>query len=64
MRTQTIQFTFKKKTYTFSRSVTAPATGTLEFIYECYKKVGAKPSQVSNRIMTHSNWNFWCGYTP
>lgn len=61
---QTIKFTFKKKTYTASRPVATPVVGTLEFIYECYNKVGAKPSQVSNRMMTYSNCNFWFGYRP
>lgn len=62
MRTQTIRFNFKGKTHTFSRPIATPVSGTADFIKDCYAKVGAKPKQVTRREMTHTGWNFWCGF--
>lgn len=63
MTTQTIKFNHKNKTYTFSRKVTTPTTGTFEFIKECCAKAGADPKRITHRMMTHSDWHFWCGFT-
>lgn len=63
MRTQTIRFKFKGMTHTFSRPITIPVTGTVDFIKDCYARIGAKPKQVTCREMTLTGWNFWCGFT-
>ena len=62
MEIQTIRFKFNKKTYTFSRRVDTPVDDTLEFILNCYEKVGAKRTQVTCREMTYRSWNFWVDY--
>ena len=65
MNTMTISFKFKNKEYRFSRPYNNPKVDqhtTFDWIRECYKKVGAKPTQVTCRRLTHTNWSFWCEF--
>lgn len=64
---QIITFDFKGKNYKFERPYNNPkedSLTSLKWIHECYKSIGAKPKQATNRFVkiTGKDGFNWCRY--